>query len=610
MRSVLSDNPQVIGAAIVDDTAYVGKPAHVASAGADFNVRMEDTLRVRMAHKQAYKPGGFSDAEAVLLQNAGYATEESGLTFAGTPIGEDSYLQQHVRERADEVIKLINLAGEMVALDQKGTALQGVFRWLRLSVLPKFNFVLQVVEPRITIPHARRIDKAAESMCIQLAGGEKALLKMTEEEIERVRARIHLPVKDGGMGLGSQELQAPGAYIGTWAATLSTIAGREESGGLGIVLPPLVAGMPQDYPEWTRPYKEALSLLKTPLGDALTKRLTLEKIMGEPTLGIQSAISAITSKAALAKLEEAVNHAPDTKSGQVERDRTEAATTGEGGAWLTAPPSDKECVMDNHSFSAAMRYRLCLPQDVGEGQACAQCGKCMDRLGNHAILCTKLAGHRAQRAALQQRLLRTCCSKAGLRPFPGEPVVTDYLQPKPGGDDEAPLPVRRADVLIPTGHNNIGNAYKAVDLTIAATTNSSARTYKAGDAAARAEKGKENFYNRTYMPKANGPICTVVPFAQEDGGPLGKQAKELLKELAESIPAVGPYGQNHPSHRYRRLVERFSVFMQRWRASVEVQFLRLCANPQAHVVPDSDAEPAEEEADGEGPDDAPAGEQE
>ena len=119
-----------------------------------------------------------------------------------------------------------------------------------------------------------------------------------------------------------------------------------------------------------------------------------------------------------------------------------------------------------------------------------------------------------------------------------------------------------------------------------------------------------NLYNRTYMPKANGPICAVVPFAQEDGGPLGKQAKELLKELAESIPAVGPYGQNHPSHRYRRLVERFSVFMQRWRASVEVQFLRLCANPQAPVVPDSDAEPAEEEADGEGPVDTPAGEQE
>ena len=498
----------------------------------------------------------------------------------------------------------------MAALDQKGTALQGIFRWLRLSVLPKFNFVLQVVEPRITIPHAKRIDKAAESMCIQLAGGEKSLQEMTEEEIERVRARIHLPVKDGGMGLGSQELQASGAYVGTWAATLSTIVARKESGGLGIVLPPLVAGEAQDYPAWTRPYTEALSSLKTPLGDALNKRITLEEIWKKPALGIQSAISATISKAALAKLEEAVNHAPDTKSGQVERDRTEAAKTGEGGAWLTAPPFDKECVMDNHSFRAAMRYRLCLPQDVGEGQACSQCGKCMDRLGNHAILCTKLAGHRAQRAALQQKLLRHCCSQAGLRPFPGEPVVTDYLQPKPGGDDGAPLPKRRFDVSIPTGHNNIGPVYKAVDLTIAATTNSSARTYKAGDAAARAEKGKKNFYDRTYMPRANGPNCTVVTFAQEDGGPLGVQAKELLKELAAGIPAVGPYGQNHPSHRYRRLVERFSVFMQRWRASVEVQFLRLCANPNAPAAPDSDAELAEEEEDGEGPEDTPAGEQE
>ena len=65
-------------------------------------------------------------------------------------------------------------------------------------------------------------------------------------------------------------------------------------------------------------------------------------------------------------------------------------------------------------------------------------------------------------------------------------------------------------------------------------------------------------------------------------------------------------GQNNFSLRYRTLVEHFSVFLQKWRAKVEVSFLRRCVDPNAPKEPlDADAQA---EADG-GEDEAPPDEE-
>ena len=46
-------------------------------------------------------------------------------------------------------------------------------------------------------------------------------------------------------------------------------------------------------------------------------------------------------------------------------------------------------------------------------------------------------------------------------------------------------------------------------------------------------------YNRSYVPRSDGPKVTVRGFAQETGGPLGKYAKSLLRTCAESTPSYG-----------------------------------------------------------------------
>ncbi len=81
------------------------------------------------------------------------------------------------------------------------------------------------------------------------------------------------------------------------------------------------------------------------------------------------------------------------------------------------------------------------------------------------------------------------------------------------------------------------------------------------------------------------------------------------KFLAERPARWAPYGQNNFSQRYRTLVEHFSVFLQKWRAKVEVRFLRYCVDPNApRTGPKSRwmlmAADAQAEADG-GDDEAP-----
>ena len=66
------------------------------------------------------------------------------------------------------------------------------------------------------------------------------------------------------------------------------------------------------------------------------------------------------------------------------------------------------------------------------------------------------------------------------------------------------------------------------------TATASKKPYaKPGAAADAAEKGKVQYYERTYAQCPAGPRAKVVGFAQETGGPLGAGAKQLIRLLAE-----------------------------------------------------------------------------
>jgi hypothetical protein len=89
------------------------------------------------------------------------------------------------------------------------------------------------------------------------------------------------------------------------------------------------------------------------------------------------------------------------------------------------------------------------------------------------------------------------------------------------------------------------------------------------------------------MHRPGEPQHDIVAFGQKTDGPLGLEARGILKFLAERPARWAPYGQNNFSVRYRTLVEHFSVFLQKWRAKVEVSFLRNCVDPNTPTPPRS-----------------------
>ena len=574
-----------------DDTGFAGSPQEVLQAAVKTIEGLKDAIGVQVNPVTLYAPNGLSEDLRGQFEALGFRVTESGLTFAGTPIGTPEYKDAWVEEKADEVLGLFELARELHNLDAKGDALQGIFRWLRLSVLPKFNHVLQAVEPSITIPHAIRIDKAAVKLALDLARGAEAFGRMNPDEQDRVSFTTHLPVKLGGLGLASQEQAAYAAYAGKVAAVLSRAVTTKSKGGLDIEQPPVVDDVQQAYPEWTKPYEETLAKVRELLGEvgALPKCLTLDKIWTDPVRGAQSTISSLMSGAVKAFIDEEIKRLPDIPGREVATQRHMAQDDSGSGAWLTAKPGDPLSTMSNLTFQHALRFRLLLPLEIEEGAKCAQCAKPLDPYGNHAVLCTHMRGYRCTAARLQQELLRRCASKHGIHPFPGEPRVEDYLAPRPGGKDET-LPARRFDVALPS-NGTVDGQHLLVDLVITATTKSGKAYKAAGTAAIAAEHGKQQFYKRSYMNRPGGPQHDIAAFGQETDGPLGLQARGILRTLAERPAYWTPYGQNNFGQRYRTLVEYFSVFLQKWRAMVEVRFLRSCVDPNAPQEPlDADAQ--------------------
>ena len=163
-----------------------------------------------------------------------------------------------------------------------------------------------------------------------------------------------------------------------------------------------------------------------------------------------------------------------------------------------------------------------------------------------------------------QRALRAVARDAGLEVLPGEPPADVYLDRKPGGSENKQVN-RRFDVGITLTEQNT-RKIQLVDLKFTATTKGGAAAKpneKPGDAATVAELGKVQFYNRTFQPHANGPKVAIRGFAQETEGPLGGYAKTLLKACAKATPAYGMPGQCPEALRYRYILERFSVLVQK-----------------------------------------------
>ena len=118
------------------------------------------------------------------------------------------------------------------------------------------------------------------------------------------------------------------------------------------------------------------------------------------------------------------------------------------GVWLTAPPTQDGREIDAALFQVALKRRLRVPIFSSDA-ACPCCGDCLDRSGDHALVC-QCNGDRTIRHNAVRNSFFDDAREAGLRP---EREKAGLLPPRPHEDGlRANAGSRRpADVWLPRG---------------------------------------------------------------------------------------------------------------------------------------------------------------
>ena len=530
---------------VIDDLGWIAPVADLISASNAVSAALLG-VGVQNSPLHIYKPGGPSDAERAALDDIGAVIMDDGVVYAGTPIGEDSFLKDWAVNRVNIIINNFDAVEKMASAGDAFIA-QALAHYSRLCLLPMANWVLTQVPPRISIPEAERLDDAIFASVLRMSGAATAYAAASGPMQARARAIFSLPPSLGGLGFTSTASLANSAYIGSWARELSLVVGA----GTGLGIPKPVPGAPP--PAFLDEYVKALNDVRVLLPASVTEGLNPSDIWDAPKYDVQKEISEAFHNLHYNNLKLSAGGGDASLSGRLALNAIIGGKCDEGGGWVTANPRNALCRMSDAVFQHAVIARLLLPQ-LPTG-ACAHCAGHVDALGGHALVCKGTQGSRTKGHTIANVAVQAI-AREGDNIVYNEPWCRDYWERKEGEEGAAAAGTlkKRADAGIKS-KTALAGPVRLVDVTITATTKTAVPTVaylRAGDAAALAETNKVSEYDPWVIPTGS-----FIPFAIESTGALGNAAKKFLHSIAASS---GP--PKYASLRYRRYCEIVSVALQ------------------------------------------------
>ena len=170
-----------------------------------------------------------------------------GLMVYGVPVGSPAYITFKLREKAKVIVEDAEKIKKALASDR-----QGLWSALRLSLVARFGYLQQHVEPSLCEPVARELDEALwkilEAACgFDIPrGAEQGGLCLQIPEIAALdgssyqEAVIRLPARLYGWGLRSLQENCAPAFLGTLETVLPFMGGP---GGICTQLEVLWGGL-------------------------------------------------------------------------------------------------------------------------------------------------------------------------------------------------------------------------------------------------------------------------------------------------------------------------------------------------------------------------------
>ena len=191
--------------------------------------------------------------------------EKRGVVVLGSPVGCREFVEAKLQQRLEDQDRLL----QRIPLVPH---LQCAWLLLLFCGAPRCTYMLRTLPPADTAAFATRHDAAVLS-CLEmlLAGGEAgAPLPATSAR------RAQLPLRMGGLGLGSAVQERHAAYWASWADTLRAL-GHHHPGTLADLVRPLLDVSAANTPPSARAAEQAAQHLRSQGFDARPWASLLER---------------------------------------------------------------------------------------------------------------------------------------------------------------------------------------------------------------------------------------------------------------------------------------------------------------------------------------------
>ena len=401
--------------AFLDDVYVTGPPEHTAN---QFHIVREALLRhanirVHLGKTRAWNSAGEEPpgllaalppedpANPCWTGSWALPASQQGIVVLGSPIGSRAFIADKLAQKLLEHDRLLQRIPHVPHL-------QSAWLLLLYCAAPRCVYLLRTLAPTDTADFAAQHDTAVRScLATLLAGGGDT---GTMPELSARRAQ--LPLRLGGLGLGSAERQRYAAYWASWADTLQVLRDRQP-GVLAELVRPLLDVEAAGTPASTRAAAQAAEYLRAQGFRAPSWATLLESDFEAPPgrrepgigrPGWQHAATTATDKRVLETLFSDLDPASRALLLSQSGDAASCA--------FTAFPTSRDTDVPDAEYRILLLRRLRLPLPLTPARC--PCGGNLDALGDHRSACAQV-GVLARRAGPLERAAARICREAGAR---------------------------------------------------------------------------------------------------------------------------------------------------------------------------------------------------
>jgi hypothetical protein len=525
---VAERHPGVIVTAFLDDCTLEGQPTLFCAAYTDLTDASATIGLDVQSHKSklvffhhSTHPIEEALMIAAFLQQHGIPVHLDSAVLLGAPVYRTV---QAARDSLEAV--LVDQRGVLECLRHSQMPVQEAVQVLRQSTMHKLDYIMRCVRPEVAEPCVLQYHDAVMTFLFEKLDLSSAMARLGREHREATLLQLHLPIRQGGIGIPNITQLYHISYLLSLASTVHrglslNVFDRYDS-------PPSLSPTTQLYRQ-VHASLHALRTQATRLGEdgvELRQLLpgTVEEFFrqfsphtttsGRDLLSLQQALPTYFNHAAGRRLGRLVS-----ASGSAWHSARLATCRAEGaGRWLTVVGSDPERILRDDSYRMAVRLRLGLPPMDVMTSHCHSCrapiiaadAPLLKQDMWHWLGCTNgVAG-----AALQQRHNRV------------RNLLRDH--------------VLRAKGIAQLEPTNLGNDNKRPDLLVTfrgtqyildvAVIHQLAYSHLVRRGSPMLAKEQEKI--RKYKAMARQQQMDFVPFIMDTSGGLGPAAVKFLQKLS------------------------------------------------------------------------------